>query len=143
MMQDDKWPDQPGLPSRLIRAIRGAVQCRNDSLDIAAQVTTLYDELLSRNNLAEADIVSLIFSVTPDIDALNPAAALRKAGRAGELALFVVQEAVFQGGLERTIRALIHGYMDEKALVRHIYRNGAEVLRPDRISPAESGKAVR
>jgi chorismate mutase len=113
-------------------ALRGAVRCKNEPEDITDQVGRLYDELLARNNLAEPDIVSIIFSVTADLDALNPAAALRKSGRAGEASLFVLQEAPARGGLERTIRALIHCYLDEGAGVRHVYRNGAEVLRPDR-----------
>jgi chorismate mutase len=113
-------------------ALRGAAQCLNTVDDICAQVPLLYDELLAANSLAEADIVSLVFSVTRDLDAANPAAVLRASGRAGELALFAVQEAECAGSLERTLRVLIHCYMDEGARPRHIYRNGAEVLRPDR-----------
>ncbi|MDR0597028.1 MAG: chorismate mutase [Treponema sp.] len=113
-------------------ALRGAVQCKNDPEDITEQVGRLYDELLAQNNLAEPDIVSILFSVTADLDALNPAAGLRKSGRAGEASLFVLQEAAARGGLERTVRALIHCYLDEGARLRHVYRNGAEVLRPDR-----------
>jgi chorismate mutase len=113
-------------------ALRGAVQCKNEAEDIAEQVGRLYDELLALNKLAEPDIVSVFFSVTPDLDALNPAAGLRSRGRAGEASLFVLQEAAAQGSLERTVRALIHCYLDEGAAVRHVYRNGAEVLRPDR-----------
>jgi chorismate mutase len=99
---------------------------------MSRQLAALYDELLAANRLAEEDIVSLIFSVTPDLDAQNPAAALRQSGRGGELALFALREADAAGGLERTIRVLIHCYLDGDALPRHIYRNGAEVLRPDR-----------
>jgi chorismate mutase len=113
-------------------ALRGAVCCLNDPDDIETQVALLYDELLGANALDEDDIVSLIFSVTPDLDAKNPAAALRHAGRAGELALFALQEAQVRGGLERVIRILIHCYLDTGSVPRHVYRNGAEVLRPDR-----------
>jgi chorismate mutase len=113
-------------------ALRGATQCKNDPDDIAEQVGLLYDDLLGRNNLTEPDIVSIVFSVTPDLDAFNPAAGLRKYGRAGEASLFAVQEAAAKGGLERTVRTIIHCYLDEGAQVRHVYRNGAEVLRPDR-----------
>jgi chorismate mutase len=114
-------------------ALRGAAQCLNEAGDIGVQVTALYDELLGANKLAEGDIVSLVFSVTPDLDAKNPCAALRQAGRAPGLALFAVQEAAALGSLPRTVRALIHCYLDEGAVPRHIYRNGAEVLRPDRV----------
>lgn len=113
-------------------ALRGATCCRNDTDDIAAQVVALYDELLARNQLRERDIVSLIFSVTRDLDAINPAAALRHSGRAANLALFVVQEAETRDSLAQTMRVLIHCYMDNELTPCHIYQNGAEILRPDR-----------
>jgi chorismate mutase len=113
-------------------ALRGATQCKNEAEDITEQAGRLYDELLAQNKVAEPDIVSILFSVTADLDALNPATALRRYGRAGEASLMVLQEAAAQGGLERTLRLMIHCYLDEAARVRHVYRNGAEVLRPDR-----------
>jgi chorismate mutase len=113
-------------------ALRGAFCCLNDEDDIIRETAACYDRLLEENRLAEADIVSLLFSVTPDIDALNPAAALRRSGRGGELSLFVQQEPVFQGSLKRVIRLLIHCYLEEGSPPRHVYQNGAEVLRPDR-----------
>jgi chorismate mutase len=95
----------------------------------------MYDELLSLNKLGEQDIVSLIFSITGDLDAVNPCAALRKTGRAGELALFSASEPESKNALERTVRAIIHCYLEEGSKVCHVYRNGAEVLRPDRVRP--------
>jgi chorismate mutase len=115
-------------------ALRGATQCLNQEKDIAGQVSALYDELLEANGLAEKDIVSLFFSVTGDLTAQNPAAALRRSGRGENLALFTLQEAAFPGSLERTVRVLIHCRLAKNAVPRHIYRNGAEVLRPD-LSP--------
>jgi chorismate mutase len=122
------------MNGKRLYALRGAVRCLNEAEDISAQVAALYDELLAANGLAEEDIVSLIFSVTPGLDAVNPAAALRKSGRGGELALFCTQEPVVKGGLDRTIRALIHCYLRKDAVPRHVYRNGAEILRPDRLA---------
>jgi chorismate mutase len=118
--------------SKRLFALRGAARCLNQAGDIRLQVRALYDELLERNGLGEDDLVSVIFSVTGDLDALNPASALRRENRAAETALFVTQEAFFPGGLERTVRVLVHCYLDEGASPRHVYRNGAEVLRPDR-----------
>jgi chorismate mutase len=87
------------MSEKRLYALRGAARCLNEVEDITVQVAALYDELLSANSLTEGDIVSLIFSVTPDLDAQNPAAALRKSGRGGDLALFCVQEAAAKGGL--------------------------------------------
>jgi len=114
-------------------ALRGAVQCENTEKDICEQIALMYDELLSANNLEEKDIVSVIFSVTTDLNAANPCSALRKSGRAvGDTALFSVQEPDCRGAVERIVRVIIHCYLDEGAAVRHIYLGGAEVLRPDR-----------
>jgi len=114
-------------------ALRGAVQCLNTAQDICDQIAALYDELLSANKLDEENIVSLIFTVTDDLDAVNPCTALRKSGRAGELAIFSAREPECKNSLERTVRALIHCYLEEGSKPCHVYRNGAEVLRPDRI----------
>ena len=117
---------------KLLYALRGATRCENEEADIRGRVAALYDALLERNHLAEGDIVSLMFSVTPDLDAKNPAAALRQSGRGADLALFAVQEAAARGGLERVIRALLHCYLDKDSSPCHVYQNGAEVLRPER-----------
>ena len=115
-------------------ALRGAAQCMNTAQDICEQISLMYDELLVSNKLDEKDIVSLIFSITDDLDAINPCTALRKNGRGGELALFSAREPESKNALERTVRALVHCYLEEGSRVHHVYRNGAEVLRPDRVS---------
>ncbi|MDR1302536.1 MAG: chorismate mutase [Treponema sp.] len=124
--------------TKRLAALRGATQCKNEVQDIQAQVVALYDELLLKNQLQEEDLVSLLFSVTPDLTMQNPAAALRQSGRAQNLALFAVQEAVVQGSMPRVIRVLMHCYLDERVGIAHVYRNGAEVLRPDRAYPSAS-----
>jgi chorismate mutase len=115
-------------------ALRGATRCENTQENICAQVADMYDEMLALNKLKEEDIVSIIFTVTPDLNVINPCTALRKTGRAGtDTALFSAQEPQYANSLERTIRVLIHCYLEDDSKVKHVYRNGAEVLRPDRI----------
>ena len=120
------------MGEKRLYALRGATQCLNTEDDIRKNVLEMYDELLAKNKLEEAEIVSVFFSVTKDLDKINPAAALRKEGRAGKTALFVSQEAQFSACLERVIRVLIHCYLDSAIKPIHVYHNGAEVLRPDR-----------
>ncbi|MDR0628174.1 MAG: chorismate mutase [Treponema sp.] len=122
-------------PVKQLAALRGATRCRNEVEDMQVQVSALYDELLQKNHLQEKDLVSLIFSVTQDLNAENPAAVLRHLGRAPDAALFVVQEAAVQGGMSGVIRVLIHAYLPERVGLYHVYRNGAEALRPDRACP--------
>jgi chorismate mutase len=113
-------------------ALRGAVQCENTEADIRARISFMYEELLSANGLEEKDIVSVVFSVTPDLDAANPCSSLRNGGHAPELALFSCAEPAAKGAMERIIRVIIHCYLEEGSEPRHVYRNGAEALRPDR-----------
>ena len=125
------------MTDKRLYALRGATCCDNSPEDIKNQVCLLYDSLLEKNLLSEEEIVSVIFSQTGDLDAANPAAALRCSGRAADLALFAVQEAAVTPPLDgdslpRVIRVLIHCYLPEGTKPCHVYRNGAEVLRPDR-----------
>jgi chorismate mutase len=119
------------VKKKTCKALRGAICAANTEEEIAAAAVELYDTLLQENALAEEDIVSLLFSLSPDLDALNPAAALRQSGRARELAMMVFQEAAVARTLPGTIRALVHCYGDPRRAPRHIYLRGAEVLRPD------------
>lgn len=112
--------------------LRGAVRCENDPADIELRVGELYDSMIGMNGIEESDIVSLTFSVTPDLDAANPAAALRKSGRAADVSLFCAAEPQVKGGLPGVVRTLMLAYASEGLQVRHPYLNGAEVLRPDR-----------
>jgi chorismate mutase len=124
-------------------ALRGAVQCENTETDIRTQISLMYEELLSANGLEEKDIVSVMFSITGDLDAANPCSSLRKSGHAGELALFSSAEPLTKGAMERIVRVIIHCYLEEGSEVHHVYRNGAEVLRPDRAGKREQGKGNR
>ncbi|MDR2865691.1 MAG: chorismate mutase [Spirochaetaceae bacterium] len=116
---------------RRVFGLRGATKVLNDEADIVSQLAVLYDAMLAENNICEDDIISLIFSITDDITVKNPAAALRQSGRAGELTLFSVQEPKTAGSPAGIIRILLHCYMDEGQKPSHVYRNGAEILRPD------------
>ena len=119
------------MKEKTLMALRGAIQCINTEEDIRKKTVLLYRELLSANNLAEQEIVSVIFSVTEDLNELNPATALRAEGFALNTALFVCKEAQFKGSLERVIRLLIHCCLDAQKKAVNVYLNGAEVLRPD------------
>ena len=117
------------MKEKTLKAIRGAVCSDNTAESITKNAVELYDKILAANGLSETDIVSLFFSVTPDITALNPATAIRQSGRAGDIAMMVFQEAAVEGGLPGTIRAMIHCYMPAENPVQYIYVGGAEKLR--------------
>ncbi len=114
--------------------IRGAVCSENTVEDIIKNVGNMCKEVFVRNGLKSEDIVSIQFTVTADINALNPAAALRKANLDFDVtkcALFCASEPPMEKTLPRCIRLLVTTYMQDNASVHHVYLNGAEVLRPD------------
>ncbi|MBQ0165968.1 MAG: chorismate mutase [Treponema sp.] len=113
-----------------LTAIRGA-SCITEDTPEAVQkaVSELFTVLYEKNAINEKDIVSIQFTLTPDIQSMNPAAALRKAGFAGTCPLFCSQEPVITGMLPKTVRVLITLYTGKPAVP--VYINGAERLRPD------------
>ncbi|WP_059369572.1 chorismate mutase [Treponema endosymbiont of Eucomonympha sp.] len=114
--------------------IRGAVCAENTPESVVRAVDTLCSRLFTQNALQADDIVSIHFTVTSDITALNPATALRQssvAGTARRTALFCSTEPSIDGALPRVIRVLLTAYLPETARPKHAYLGGAESLRPD------------
>ncbi len=119
----------------MVFAVRGAIQVgQNSELAIGEASARLVREICRRNDLAEDQIVSIVFSVTEDLTAGNPAAGLRKTGF-GRTPLFTVQEARCDGGMPRVIRVLLTAragrLFRRRAAPAHAYLDGAETLRPD------------
>ncbi len=109
--------------------MRGAACCTNTPESIQDTATALYREILAKNRIEEADIVSIQFTVTADLTAINPASALRMQGFALDTPLFVSLEPQVENSLPHTMRIMITFYGKEKPIA--VYINGAEILRPD------------
>ena len=115
----------------MVRAVRGAIQIdNNNASSIENAVIYLLEEVLKQNSILETDIISIIFSQTRDITALNPASALRKKGFSC-VSLFCTQEPEYQGALLSVIRILLTYNSDTVDLPKPVYLNGAEILRQD------------
>ena len=116
-------------------AVRGAVCSENTEESIIENTAGLYSVLLSKNGIQEDRIVSVVFTLTPDLNVCNPAKALRLKGFCTRVPLFCCQEAYIDGILPTVIRLLITWNADESSLKKNtvtpVYMNGAEVLRPD------------
>ena len=115
-----------------MRAIRGAIQVRaNTSEDIAQGVTELISAILVANELTPADVVSVFFTSTVDLNAAFPAAACREMGF-GNVPLIGSVEVDVPGALDRTVRAMLHVETEASAEeISHIYLHGAASLRRD------------
>lgn len=116
-------------------ALRGATTVESDSPgQIAIATAELLNELMSRNGLIAADVISAIFTVTPDIVSDFPARAARNLGW-DEVSLLCTNEIPVTGALEHCIRVLIHAETTrDRASIHHVYLRGAKTLRPDLIS---------
>lgn len=115
-----------------VRAVRGAVTVEdNSSSEIIQQTQILLEEIISRNEIAEEDIISAVFTVTPDLNAAFPAAAARNIGWTN-IALMCMNEIAVPGSLEKCIRVMVHINSEKSNKeIRHVYLKGARVLRPD------------
>jgi chorismate mutase len=98
---------------------------------MSAAVVELLLAMLERNALTEADLISVLFTATPDLTCMFPAAAAREAGLA-DVPLICATEIDVDGALPRTVRILMHVETSQaRTDVTHVYLRGAEVLRQD------------
>ena len=112
-------------------ALRGATTVTEDDRDAILKATDeLMRELLSRNGLAAEDLVSCIFTLTPDLHAEFPAVAAREMGLSS-VPLMCARELDVPGAMPRVIRVLVHCYLAEGVAAQHVYLGEAARLRLD------------
>jgi len=123
-----------GADQLRLKAIRGATTVESDTSEaIAARTEELLREILERNELQIDDLVSVVFTATPDIVADFPAVAARRLGLS-HVPLLCSQEMAVRGALERCIRVLLHCYAPADAQMHHVYLHEARQLRLDLVS---------
>ena len=65
----------------MMRAIRGATTAASNTREAIFEASTeMLEEIIRLNNINQNDMVDIIFTVTPDLTAVFPAAAVRKMG---------------------------------------------------------------
>ena len=91
-----------------VRAIRGAIQVgaddRQEILDGTAELVT---EVMERNGLSTDQVISVIFSATPDLRSEFPALAARSLGFQ-EVPLLCCSEIGVPGAMPRVVRLMMH-----------------------------------
>ncbi|MGH8996400.1 MAG: chorismate mutase [Acidimicrobiales bacterium] len=120
----------PGAP--VTRALRGATTVDEDTPEqIAARIQELLSEVMGSNGLVEDDIISIIFTTTPDVTSGFPATGARDIGF-GAVPLLCASEIAVEGGTPRCLRVLLHVHTDRsRDELRHVYLHGAQGLRDD------------
>jgi chorismate mutase len=118
-----------------VRGVRGATTVQRDEpLEIREAVQELIEAILEENDLTSMDIVSAIFTTTPDLVSEFPAYAARMYGWT-DVPLLCAQELPVDGALGRCIRVLLHVETTRlRHEMRHLYLRDAILLRQDLVS---------
>lgn len=117
---------------RAVRAVRGATTVAADRPALIREaVTELLEAVLDDNDLVPADIISAVFTATPDLVSEFPAYAARLCGWT-DIPLLCAQELPVPGALTQCIRVLVHAETRlARNEVRHVYLRDAVLLRAD------------
>jgi|SRR5688572_9190666 len=131
----------------MIRGIRGATTVgRNDKGEILRRTLSLLGSIVRKNRLAPERISMVHFTMSPDLNAAFPAAALRKLPGRGwsRVPAICSTEVAVPGALEGVIRVLVLAETGGSARdVRHEYAGRAAALRPDLVSSKPRRKGRR
>lgn len=116
----------------MIRAIRGAITVEDDTpAAILSATRELLLRLAAENELSEAELVSILFTATPDLVSCFPARAARDIGWTDTPLMCAVEMDVVDA-LPRCIRVLCHVETDrDRDAIQHVYLRKAKGLRPD------------
>ena len=120
------------MAERKMRAVRGAITVERDDAELVVAATReLLTTLAERNEIAHENVVSAIFTVTPDITSEFPARAARELGWV-DVPLLCAMEIPTPRGLAHCIRVLLHVETElPRSALRHVYLRDARELRPD------------
>jgi chorismate mutase len=115
-----------------VRAIRGAIQVDADDRDAILDATAeLVTAVMTRNDLTPDDVISVLFTVTPDLTSEFPALAARKLGFHA-VPLMCATEIPVRGAMPRVVRLMAHVDTDRtRGQIQHVYLRGAAGLRLD------------
>lgn len=124
--------ERAATPPVVCRGIRGATTAAaNTAEDILEATQELVTVLIALNELSSDDIVSAVFTTSPDLTAMFPALAARSFGWT-EVPMMCAHEMDVPGALEKAVRVLVHiNTTKTPSGIRHVYLKGAKQLRPE------------
>ena len=115
----------------MLKVIRGATCAENTPQSIANCATALIQEILSRNCLNKSAITAIFFTATQDLDAFNPATAVRTSLDLPNVAFMCAQEMQVAGTLPHCLRVAVFVEVAENKSLSTVYLGAAQALRPD------------
>jgi chorismate mutase len=116
-----------------IKFIRGATTASGNSVkEIEDAVVELVNELISRNNLDNTNLLSITFTATKDLDACFPASIARKFNDLDSVAFLDCQQMYVSNDVKFCIRIMAQVLLPPNFSVKHPYLRGASKLRSDR-----------
>ena len=115
-----------------VRAVRGATHLTaDDRVEMIEAVVELLSEMFRRNEVTTDDLISVLFTATPDLQSEFPAMAARQL-HLGDVPLICAQELDVAGALPRVVRVMAHVESPRSRQdIVHVYLRGAEILRRD------------
>jgi chorismate mutase len=115
-----------------MRAVRGATTVVADEPALIREaVIELLEAVLDENDIVPADVISAVFTATPDLISEFPAHAARLFGWT-DIPLLCAQELPVRDALPRCIRVLMHAETRRaRSEIRHVYLREAILLRAD------------
>ena len=116
-----------------IAFIRGATTASGNSVkEIEDAVVELVNELISRNKLIKANLLSITFTTTKDLDACFPASIARKCNGLDSVAFLDCQQMYVPNDIDFCIRVMAQVLLPPNNAIKHPYLRGASKLRGDR-----------
>ena len=116
-----------------ITFIRGATTASGNSVDeIEDAVVELIDELISRNKLKKANLLSITFTSTKDLDSCFPASIARKCKGLDSVAFLDCQQMFVPNDVKFCIRLMAQVLLPLNVSIKNPYLRGASKLRTDR-----------
>ncbi len=117
----------------LVRAIRGAITVEANNVEsIDTATLELLNTMIKANEIVNNDIVSVIFTLTPDLNAEFPAKSARVNLGWDDVPMICTSEIPVPGSIPKCIRVMItFNTLKAKEKIKHVYLKEAEKLRPD------------
>ncbi len=117
----------------LTRAVRGAISVPENSVNAINEATLeLLNGIIKANQINKQDIVSVIFTLTSDLNAEFPAKSARLELGWDDIPMICTGEIPVPGSIQKCIRVMItFNTTKSRSEVRHVYLRDAQNLRPD------------